>query len=178
MGLFSNYSTPVEQIPTGFGLPTHSTPYAVVLTDVKKVMKKNNQEATVLTFTVDTAADALHRKGKEDIFINHPYDGDDNAANNARTAKLWTSVHLAVPQSVYQQEDFELVSVKDKLIGNVRGHLLMTAGDNGYTNKKFTRLAPGAGNHGPSEIVAPAPKEEEPMDFAKLLAAQDTNSTW
>lgn len=179
MGLFDGYSTPVDQIPTGFGLPIDAVPYAVVLTDVKNVTKKNGGEATVLTFTVDTAADRKGRKGKEDIFINHPKDGEDNADVLAKTAKIWTTVHLAIPAQVYTQPGFDIPQVKDKLIGNVRGHLLITAGENpGWTNKKFSRLAPNAGSHGPSEVEAPKPKEEEPMDFAKLLAAQDSNSTW
>lgn len=180
MGLFDGYSTPVDQIPTGYGLAASAVPYAVVLTDVKNIVKKKNgQTATVLTFTVDTAADRNGRKGKEDIFIDHPQDGDDNADVQAKNAKVWTSVHLGIPQSVYAVEGFDIPQVKDKLIGNVRGHLLITQGENpGWTNKKFSRLAPNAGEHGPATVEPPKPKEEEPMDFAKLLAEQDTNSNW
>lgn len=177
MGLFDNYSTPVAEIPTGFGLPVSSVPYAVVLTDVKPFTKKDGTESTILTFSVDTAVDSQGRKGKEDIWITHPKDGTDNAEVHAKNAKIWVATHLAIPASVYGAEGFELVQVKDKLIGNVRGHLLITAGDNpNFTNKKFTR-AKGDGVTGASDKEVPESKAEETLDMNKLLVSEE-NGKW
>ena len=176
MGLFDSYSTPVDQIQTGFGLNVSSQPYAVVLTDVRKHVRKSYQRiATILTFTVDPGADKEGRKGKQDVFINKPVDGDQNAEVTARNAKIWVE-NLGIPKNVYTQDDFEIWDHKDKLVGNVRGYLLVT--QNGeYTNYRFTRVAAGAGETGPSEKVVPETKAEEPLDMDKLLA-DDSNGTW
>lgn len=180
MGLFDSYSTPVAEIPTGFGLGVSSVPYAVVLTDVKKhVKEKDGSISTVLTFNVDPGADQNHRKGREDIWITKPVDGNKNADIHAKVAKQWVE-NLGIPASVYGAENFEIWDVKDKLVGQVRGYLLITAGENGNTNKRFTRYT---GNDvketGPSAVTVPEPKQEEPLDMAKLLSETDSSGgTW
>ena len=176
MGLFDSYSTPVDQIQTGFGLNVSNIPYAVVLTDVRKHNRKtDNRESTILTFTVDPGADKENRKGKQDVFINKPVDGEQNADVTARNAKIWVE-NLGIPKNVYTQKDFEIWQHKDKLVGNVRGYLLVT--QNGeYTNFRFTRVAAGAGDTGPSEVEVPETKAEEPLDMDKLLA-DDSNGKW
>src|SRR5689334_19585683 len=122
MGLFDSYSTPVDQIQTGFGLNPSSVPYAVTLTDVRKHNRKSDgRESTILTFTVDPGADKQGRKGKQDVFVNKPVDGDSNAEQTARNAKIWVE-NLGIPQNVYSADDFEIWNVKDKLVGNVRGY--------------------------------------------------------
>lgn len=177
MGLFDSYSTPVEQITTGFGLNPSSIPYAVVLTDVKKhTRQKDNRVSTILVFTADPSADQEHRKGKQDVFINKPVDGDKNADTTAGNAVRWVKDYLKIPLAVYGQPDFELWDVKDKLVG-MRGYLLVT--QNGeFTNYRFTKYVENTeqGNTGPSEVVVPEAKAEEPLDMAKLLAEQDTSS--
>jgi len=178
MGLFDSYATPVSEIATGFGLPVHSVPYAVVLTDVKKhVKEKDGSISTVLTFTVDPTADQNGRKGKEDVWIAKPVDGNPNADIHAKVAKQWVE-NLGIPENVYSDKDFEIWNVKDKIVGNVRGYLSITMGNNGNTNKRFTRHIE-KGTTGPSEVQVPEPKQEEAVDFQKLLAEQDSSGgTW
>lgn len=177
MGLFDSYSTPVDQIQTGFGLNPSSIPYAVVLTDVKKhVRQKDNRVATILVFTADPSVDQEHRKGKQDIFINKPVDGDKSADNTAANAVRWVKDYLKVPHQVYTAPDFELWDVKDKLVGT-RGYLLVT--QNGeFTNYRFTKVNSEQGTTGPSEVTVPEPKQEEELDMAKLLSEQDTGGNW
>lgn len=181
MGLFDSYSTPVAEIPTGFGLGVSSVPYAVVLTDVKKhVKEKDGSISTVLSFTVDPGADQNGRKGKEDIWITQPVDGNKNADIHAKVAKQWVE-NLGIPPQVYGAEGFEIWDVKEKLVGNVRGYLLIVAAENGNTNKRFTRYTGdtnNAGTTGPSEVTVPEPKAEEPLDMEKLLAATDDGGKW
>jgi len=178
MGLFDSYSTPVNEIPTGFGLAVSPVPYAVVLTDVKKHTKeKDGTVSTVLTFSVDPSVDQNGRKGKEDIWITHPVDGNKNADIHAKVAKQWV-LNLGIPDHVYGVEGFEIVDVKDKIVGNVRGYLSIVAADNGNTNKRFVRHV-DKGTTGPSEVKVPEPKQEEAVDFAKLLQEQDNSGgTW
>ena len=176
MGLFDSYSTPVDQIQTGFGLTANSVPYAVVLTEVKNFTKKDGSLSTILTFVVDTAQDQLHRKGKEDIWITQPVDGNANADVHAKVAKQWI-LNLGIPEEVYSKKGFDIPDVKDKLVGYVRGYLLITAAENGNTNKRFTREK-GQGTTGPSEKVVPETKAEEELDMSKLLAEQDSGGTW
>lgn len=177
MGLFDSYSTPVAEIPTGFGLGVSSVPYAVVLTDVKLFTKKDGSLSTILTFTVDPQADQNHRKGKEDIWITKPVDGNPNADIHAKVAKVWVE-NLGIPPHVYGEPDFEIPNVKDKLVGSVRGYLLITAGENGNTNKRFTRHV-DKGTTGPSDVAVPEAKTEEPLDMAKLLSeTENSGGTW
>lgn len=177
MGLFDSYSTPVDKIPTGFGLAPSAVPYAVVLTDVKKhVREKDQRVSTILSFTVDPSVDRDNRKGKQDVFISKPIDGDKNADVAAQNAKRWVE-NLGIPPHVYGADDFEIWNVKDKLVGQVRGHLLVS--QNGeYTNFRFTKEKV-AGTTGPSEVQAPEPKTEEPLDMEKLLAESSSgDSNW
>lgn len=177
MGLFDSYSTPVADIPTGFGLAPSSVPYAVVLTDVKKHVKEGtNKVSTVLTFQVDPSVDQRNRKGREDIWITKPVDGNANAEIHAKVAKQWVE-HLGIPASVYTQPEFEIWDVKDKVVGNVKGYLTIQAAENGNTNKRFVRHVE-KGNTGPSDVQVPEAKQEESVDFTKLLAQQSENNNW
>lgn len=176
MGIFDSYSTPVSEIPTGFGLGVSSVPYAVVVTDIKEHTKEDGTQSTIITLTVDTQADAQHRKGKEDIWITHPVDGNEKAEGHAKNAKTWVSTHLGVPDSVSGQPGFSLVAVKDKLVGQVYGYLhISTNGE--FTNKRFTRVKQ-QGTTGPSNVQVPAAKEEAPIDMAKLLEQTESSGTW
>ncbi len=163
MGLFDSYATPVDQIPTGFGLEPSNTPYAVYLTDVKFVTPKNSDTAsTVLTFTISKDHDELHRSGKEDVWIKKPVDGEDNADVYARIAKQWV-LNLGIPASVYTKEGFEIPDVKDKVLGT-QGYMKVTAGDKpGYTNKSFRRVQ--VKDETPAETVIKEPVEEVVLDL-------------
>lgn len=171
MGLFDSYATPVDQIQTGFDLNPSAVPYAVVLTDVKKHTREDGRVSTVLTFTVDSTVDKQGRKGKQDVWITKPVDGQKNADVNARNALTWVK-NLGIPSHVYTADNFEIWDHKDKLVGNVRGHLLITQNGD-FLNKRFNRAVAEAGNTGPSEVVAPPAKQEEDLDMDKILAKSD-----
>lgn len=162
MGFFDDYETPVENIPTGFGLPVGT--YPVVLSDCKNFTKKDGGEATVLTFTIDTMNDPEGRSGKEDIWLNKPVKGDKNADINARIGKQ-TLLEIGVPESALGT--FDADADKDKVIG-VTGVLNITEGKGGYTNKKFVRTAEPSGVADEATLATvPETKAETELDLSK-----------
>lgn len=161
-GFFDDIETPVEEIPTGFGLPIGS--YPVILTEVKKHTKEDGTESTILTFTVNTAEDEEHRSGKEDIWLTKPVKGDKNAGTYASIGKQWFT-DIGVPLSVMGQDGFDLVNVKDSVIGT-EGVLKVTAGNKGYTKKAFKKTAEVSGVS-ESGVTVPANKQEEELDMSK-----------
>lgn len=161
MGFFDEYATPVDQIPTGFGLPLGV--YPVILTDVRThVKEEDGSKSIILEFTVDEANDPEGRSGKEDIWINKPVNGDPKAATNARFAKQHL-MSIGIPEA--ELNTFHPINDKDKVIGQA-GTLSVTAGKNGYTNKSF-KLAPKESGPSTSGVTVPAPKAEAPLDLDK-----------
>lgn len=160
MGFFDEYETEIEKIPTGFGLPIGT--YPVVLSDTKKFTKKDGNEATVLTFTVDTMNDPEGRSGKEDIWLNKPVKGDKNADINARIGKQ-TLLEIGIPESALGE--FDADRDKDKVVGTT-GVLNITAGKDGYTNKKFVRAAEVSGVAEAGSVTVPENKAEVPLDVS------------
>jgi hypothetical protein len=142
MGFFDEYDTPVDKIPTGFGLPVGV--YPVILTEVKNhVKEKDGTKSVILTFTVDTVNDEEGRAGKEDIWLTKPVKGAENAAIHASIAKQWM-LAIGVPESVMAEDGFDLVEQKDAVIG-IEGVLKVKAGKDGYTKKDFTLNAEESG---------------------------------
>ena len=162
MGFFDDIETPVEEIPTGFGLPIGS--YPVVLTDVKKHVKDDGTESTILEFTVNTAEDEEHRSGKEDIWLTKPVKGDKNAGTFASIGKQWFT-DIGVPLDIMGQKDFDLVTQKGSVLGT-EGVLKVTAGNKGYTKKAFKKTAEASGVS-ESGVTVPAAKQEEELDMDK-----------
>lgn len=161
MGFFDEYATPVDQIPTGFGLALGA--YPVILTDVKThVKEEDGSKAIILEFTVDTVNDPEGRSGKDDIWVNKPVQGDEKAASNARFAKQHL-MSIGIP--VEELNKFHPVNDKEKVIGTA-GVLSITAGKNGYNNKSF-KMAPTASGVSTSGTVLPAEREEKPLDLEK-----------
>lgn len=160
MGFFDEYETEIDKIPTGFGLPIGT--YPVVLSDTKKFTKKDGAEATVLTFTVDTMNDPEGRSGKEDIWLNKPVKGDKNADINARIGKQ-TLLEIGIPESALGT--FDPDADKDKVVGTT-GVLNITAGKDGYTNKKFVRAAEASGVVEPGTVTVPENKAEVALDVS------------
>lgn len=141
MGFFDEIETPVDQIPTGFGLPIGV--YPVLLSDIKNHKKEDGTESAIISFIVDTVNDEDGRSGKEDIWLTKPKRGDANAATFASIAKQWM-LAIGVPLSVMSEDGFELVDQKPNLVG-VSGVLKVTAGKKGYTKKEFTLNAEESG---------------------------------
>lgn len=141
MGFFDEIETPVDQIPTGFGLPIGV--YPVLISDVKNHKKEDGTESVIISFTVDTVNDEDGRSGKEDIWLTKPKRGDKNAATYASIGKQWM-LAIGIPLSVMSEDDFELVDQKDNLLGT-SGVLKVTAGKKGYTKKEFTLNAEDSG---------------------------------
>lgn len=160
MGFFDDIETPVDEIPTGFGLPIGT--YPVVLTDIKG-HEKDGKESTLIEFTVNTAEDEDHRAGKETIWITKPSKGDKNAAVYASIGKQWFT-EIGVPLDVMKQDGFDLVNVKGSLIGT-EGVLSVTAGNKGYTKKVFKKTAEASGVS-ESGVTVPD-KQEEELDMSK-----------
>lgn len=161
MGFFDDYATPVDQIPTGFGLPLGA--YPVILTDVKThVKEETGAKSIVLEFTIDEAVDPEGRSGKDDIWINQPVNGDSKAASNARFAKQHL-MSIGIPES--ELNSFHPINDKEKVVGR-SGTLSITAGKNGYTNKSF-KLAPTESGASDSGVTVPASKAEAPLDLDK-----------
>ncbi len=158
MGFFDEYETEIEKIPTGFGLPIGT--YPVVLSDCKSFTKKDGGESTVITFTVDTMNDPEGRSGKEDIWLNKPVKGDKNADINARIGK-GTLLEIGIPESALGT--FDPDADKDKVIGTT-GVLNVTAGKEGYTNKKFVRAAQASGVA--DSVTVPENKAEVKLDVS------------
>lgn len=159
MGFFDSYATPVDQIPTGFGLPLGA--YPVILTDVKPHVKEDTgAKAIILEFTVDEVNDPEGRSGKDDIWVNQPVDGDPKAAQNAKFAKQHL-MSIGIPEA--ELNKFHPVNDREKVIG-LSGVLSITAGKNGYNNKSF-KLAPAASGVSTSDTTLPAPKEEKPLNL-------------
>lgn len=160
MGFFDEYETEIEKIPTGFGLPIGT--YPVVLSDCKLFTKKDGGVATVLSFTVDTMNDPEGRSGKEDIWLNKPVKGDKNADINARIGKS-TLLEIGIPED--KLGSFDADADKDKVIG-ITGVLNITAGKDGYTNKKFVRAAEASGVADTSTVSVPENKAEVALDVS------------
>jgi hypothetical protein len=158
MGFFDEYETAVEEIPTGFGLPLGT--YPVVLSDIKNFQKKNGAWSTVISFTVDTMNDPDGRSGKEDIWLNKPVKGDKNADINARIGKQ-TMLEIGIPESALGA--FNADTDKEKVVGTT-GVLNITAGKDGYTNKKFVKTAEASGVA--EGVTVPETKAEAPLDLS------------
>lgn len=159
MGFFDDYATPVESIQTGFGLAIGT--YPVVISDLKNFTKKDGSEAIVISFTVDTVNDTEGRSGKDDIWLNKPKQGDANADTNARIGKQ-TLLAIGVPES--ELGKFNADTDKDKIIGTT-GVLDISAGKNGYTNKRFTKTAEASGVA--EGVTVPETKAETELDLSK-----------
>jgi hypothetical protein len=159
MGFFDEIETPVDQIPTGFGLPIGV--YPVLLSDIKNHVKEDGTKSTIVSFVVDTVNDEDQRSGKEDIWLTKPVRGDKNASVYASIGKQWM-LAIGVPLSVMSEEGFELVDQKENLVG-VSGVLKVTAGKKGYTKKEFTL---DASPSGVSDMAGtePANKNEVSVD--------------
>lgn len=160
MGFFDELETDVADIPTGFGLPIGV--YPVVLTDIKKHVKEDSTESTILTFSVNTAEDENHRSGKEDIWLTKPVKGDKNFGTYASIGKQWfTDIGVTVEDMA--KPGFELYNpdVKTEYLG-VEGVLKVTAGNKGYTKKAFKKTAEASGV---SEMAASVPAEKQEADF-------------
>ncbi len=141
MGFFDEIETPVDEIPTGFGLPIGT--YPVVLTDIKRHKREDGQKSNILTFTVDTAADEDHRTGKEDIWLTKPVAGDKNAATYASIAKA-TFLSIGVTLEEMSADGWDIFDDREKYIGT-EGVLKVTAGNKGYTKKAFSLNAEESG---------------------------------
>jgi hypothetical protein len=153
MGFFEDYDTPVEDIPTGFGLPIGV--YPVILTEIKNHVKEDGTKSTIITFSVNTVEDEKARSGKEDIWLTHPVKGAKNAAVHASIGKQWMK-DIGVPESVMAEEGFDLVEQKDSVLGT-EGILKVTAGKEGYTKKAFSIIA---GESGVSENTGDVPENK------------------
>lgn len=163
MGFFDDIETPVDEIPTGFGLPIGT--YPVVLTDVKNVHNdEKNTDSIVLEFTVNTAEDEEHRSGKEDIWLTKPVKGDKNAGVFASIGKQWFT-DIGVPLEIMGAPGFDLVAQKGSVLGT-EGVLKVTAGNKGYTKKAFKKTAEASGVS-ESAVTVPADKAEEDLDMSK-----------
>lgn len=161
MGFFDDYTTDVDSIPTGFGLPLGT--YPVVITDIKKQTKKDNTEATVITFTVDTLNDEEGRSGTDNIWLNKPVKGDKNAAIAAQVGKQ-TLLDIGVPEAALGT--FDADADKDKIVGTT-GILAVTAGkDKDFPRKRFTKTAEDSGVAS-EEVLATVPetKAEAPLNL-------------
>ena len=157
MGFYDDYATPVEDIPTGFGLPVGT--YPVVVTDIKPHAKEDGTKSILLELTVDTVADEKGRKGKETIWLTKPVQGAKNADIHASVGKQWfNSLGLEAEQA---EKGFNPFKHKDKIIG-VEGVLAVTPGKGGYTNKAFQRTA----ESGVSDIEVPEEKTEVALDVS------------
>lgn len=160
MGFFDDWETPVDEIPTGFGLPIGV--YPVVLTDVKKHVKEDtNAESTLLEFKVNTLEDEKGRTGSETVWLTKPVKGATNSEIHASVGKQWM-LDIGVPESVMAEKGFDLVEQKDSVIGT-EGVLKVTEGKKGYTNKKFIR---NQDESGVSDMAGdmPADKSEVAVD--------------
>lgn len=163
MGFFDDIETPVDEIPTGFGLPVGV--YPVVLTDVKNYRNdEKNTDSVLLEFTVNTAEDEDHRSGKETIYLTKPVRGDKNAATYASIGKQWFT-DIGVPLEVMADPNFDLAASKGSVIGT-EGVLKVTAGNKGYTKKAFKKTAEASGVS-ESGVTVPAAKQEEELDMSK-----------
>lgn len=158
MGFFDEYETPVDKIVTGFGLPIGT--YPVVLSDIKNFTKKDGNKAIVISFTVDTVNDPEGRSGKEDVWLNKPVKGSEHEHINARIGKE-TLLSIGVPES--ELATFNADTDKDKVLG-VTGVLNITAGKNGFNNKKFVKAAEASGVA--EGVAVPADKAEAPLDLS------------
>ncbi len=152
-GFFEDYDTPVDQIPTGFGLPLGV--YPVILTEVKNHQKEDGTKSVILTLTVNTVEDEDARSGKEDIWLTKPVKGAKNAAVHASIGKQWLK-DIGVPDSVMAAPGFDIVEQKDSVIGT-EGILKVTAGKDGYTKKAFSLIA---GESGVSESAGSEPENK------------------
>lgn len=143
MGFFDEFETPVEDIPTGFGLPIGT--YPVILTEIKRHKKEDGTKSNILTFTVDTANDEEggNRSGKEDIWLTKPVKGDKNAATYASIGKA-TFLSIGVTEEEMAEPDWDIYEMRERYIG-VEGILKVTAGNKGYTKKAFTLNAEESG---------------------------------
>jgi len=160
MGFFDEWETPVEDIPTGFGLPVGV--YPVILSDVKKHFKEaTNAESTLIEFKVDTVEDDEGRTGTETIWLTKPVKGAKNADIHAKVGKQWL-LDIGVPESVMAEKDFDLVDQKDSVIG-ITGILKVKEGKDGFTNKKFVRTSEESGVSEQAGTV-PAEKAEVAVD--------------
>jgi hypothetical protein len=159
MGFFDDYETPVDQIPTGFGLPIGV--YPVILTEIKNHEKEDGTKSVILTFTVDTLNDEEGRKGKEDIWLTKPVKGAKNAEIHASVGKQWMQA-IGVPDSVMAERGFDLVEYKDSVVG-ASGVLKVKAGKDGYTKKEFI-LDPEDSGVSDSAGSEPANKTEVTVD--------------
>jgi hypothetical protein len=161
MGFFDDYTTDVDSIPTGFGLPLGT--YPVVISDLKNFQKKDGTWSTVISFTVDTVNDEEGRSGKDDIWLTKPVKGDKNAAIAAQVGKQ-TLLDIGVPESALGS--FDADRDKDKIVGTT-GVLSVTAGkDPAYPRKKFVKTAEDSGVAEEAVLATvPESKAEAPLDL-------------
>lgn len=168
MGLFDEYDTPVDEIPTGFGLP--NAVYEVTLTDIKKYVH-NEVPFIIAEFTV-TSGKLSGKKHTEWINIpqksNTKLDKNNNPVRDthASVLKTWLK-NIGVPED--QMETFNPDGDdKDGVVGNWGTlELKPQKGNPQYQNASF-KLDEDSEPSGVSEVELNTEGADNNIDLSKF----------